>query len=278
MEKNTLFALSLTVASLFFGCTCFGKQECPANPAAKRSNVPRMVIHLAGDSTCASYPVSRAPLTGWGQVLSTYCKEDVKVINRAVSGASSRSFIAKKHWDKLLRAVHKGDWVIIQFGHNDHSRSHDRFADAAVAFPANLRKFIADVRAKGACPIIATSIVKCIYKNGRIAPDYLADYRNAAIAVAQAEKVPVIDLNKITRDRFNALGEKEAFKFYLGLKPAPAPVKGNAVKAAAGRKSSKPRAPQIDRIHLNRQGALEVAKWFVEDCKAQKLPIMECFK
>ncbi len=215
-------------------------------------------ILLAGDSTCASYPENRAPLTGWGQVLPQFCKENCKVYNFARSGASSRSFIEKKLWDACLAKVQKGDFVIVQFGHNDNKKNNNRFAAPGEAYDANLKKFIADVRAKGAFPIIATSIARANFKKGKIAPGYLNQYRAACFNVGKAENVPVVDLLMETSKHFTKLGPEETYKLFM---------------CSSGIKEKK-----NDRTHVNKTGAEVIAKLFVENAKKQNLPIGECFK
>ena len=215
-------------------------------------------IFMAGDSTCANYPADRAPLTGWGQVLSQFCKENCKVYNFARSGASSRSFIEKKLWDALIAKVQKGDFVIVQFGHNDSKKNNDRFAAPGAAYDANLKKFIADVRAKGAYPIIATSIARANFKKGKIAPGNLNAYRTACFNVGKAENVPVVDLLVETSNLFNKLGPEETDKLFM---------------CTAGIEKKK-----NDRTHVKKNGAEAIAKLFVENVKKQNLPVAECFK
>ena len=239
--------------------------------AAKPEPAYKVTIHLAGDSTCANYAASSA-LTGWGQVLNEYCKSDVRVNNMAKSGCSTQSFIYQKRWDALIDSVKPGDYVIVQFGHND-GKKDKRFADAKTTYSANLKKFIADIRARKANPVIATSISRCVFKKGKIAPSGLDRYREAAIAVAKAENVPVIDLNRITADKFNAMGEEKAFAYFRGTYGV-APAK----KKQPAKTNAKQPKKRTDRTHLKRNGALEVSGWFVADCKAQKLPIANCFK
>ena len=215
-------------------------------------------ILLAGDSTCADYTAKSAPQTGWGQALPQFCKENCKVFNFAKPGASSRSFIEKKLWDTLLAKVQKGDFVLIQFGHNDSKKNHDRFAAPGAAYDANLKKFIADVRAKGAHPVIVTSIVRAIFKKGKIAPGGLYSYRAACLNVGKAENVPVVDLLTETGNLFNKLGPTETDKLFM---------------CSSGIEKRK-----NDRTHVNKAGAETIAKLFVENAKKQNLPIAECFK
>lgn len=329
MKKSVISTLVSAVIFIAGGC-CADKAEASAAPEVKTSensarngavqNVPvkkaapvvfeaeknirtpkgspahQVTIHLVGDSTCAFYPAKRAPLVGWGQVLKDFCKAGVRVNNQAYSGFSSRSYIESKRWERLMNVVKPGDYVVIQFGHND-GKKDKRYADAKVAYPANLKKFITDVRARQCNPIIATSISRCVFKKGKIASSGLDRYRDAAIAVANAENVPVIDLKKITADKFNAMGEKEAFSYFRGnyqtapreaavkvkpiaqsITPAQIAIANNNSPAAAERLIRPRRLTQVDRTHLVKAGADKVAGWFVAECKAKDLPIAKYFK
>ena len=217
-------------------------------------------IFLAGDSTCASYSASRAPLTGWGQVLQGFCKAGVKVNNLAISGASSKTFIDTKAWDKLIAKVQKGDFVVVQFGHNDgNKKSEAKYAAPGGTYDANLKKFIADVRAKGATPIVATSIARATFgKKGTINAGSLKKYCDAAIAVAKAEKADLVDLNAATTKLFNTLKQEATHKLFMCSSNDPKRKK--------------------DVTHVNKAGAEEIAKLFVAAAKAQKLAIADCFK
>ena len=215
-------------------------------------------IFLAGDSTCANYTEKSAPQTGWGQALPQFCKDNCKVLNFAKPGASSRSFIEKKLWDALLAKVQKGDFVLIQFGHNDSKKNHNRYAAPGAAYDDNLKKFIADIRAKGANPVIVTSIVRATFKKGKIVPGGLNAYRAACFNVGKAENVPVVDLLTETRNFFDKLGPENTYKLFM---------------CSSGIEKKKK-----DCTHVNKAGAETIAKLFVENAKKQNLPVAECFK
>lgn len=228
--------------------------------AAAASAAMAATIHLAGDSTCASYSAKRAPLTGWGQVLDKFTAPGVKVNNRAVSGTSTKTFMDSGLWNRMLARVQKGDYVIIQFGHNDQKSNNPKaYADAKVAYPANLRKMISDVRAKGATPVLATSIVRCTFRNGKLYDNGLYPYRDATFAVGKSENVAVVNLNGISEEKINAMGEEKALQMYMYS-------------------SNVPKLKGIDKTHLTAAGAETFAKWFIDDCKAQNLPLAKCFK
>ena len=166
MKKSMISTAALAIA--FMLCGCFTAGNAQENASAQPDGTKQITIHMAGDSTCANYAASSA-LTGWGQVLNEYCKPGVRVNNLAKSGCSSKSFIDIKRWDMLLEMVKPGDYVIVQFGHNDSKKDKKRFTDPKTTYSANLKKFIDDVRARKANPIIATSISRCIFKKGKIA-------------------------------------------------------------------------------------------------------------
>lgn len=223
------------------------------------SSAMAVTIHLAGDSTCASYSAPKyAPLSGWGQVLNEFVVPGVKVSNRAVGGASTVRFLQTGRWQKLVDKVKPGDFVIIQFGHNDQKKG-DRYADPATTYRENLRKMIADVRAKGATPVLATSIVRCTFRKGKLVDNGLYAYRDATLAVAKSENADVVNFNGISENKINAIGEKEALKMYMYS-------------------TDLPKRKGRDKTHLTRDGALTFTQWFVDDCKAQKLPIAKYFK
>lgn len=213
-------------------------------------------ILLAGDSTCASYTRKDYPMTGWGQVLHELCRDECKVYNFAMPGTSSRSFINLKYWDKLCAEIKKGDYVIIQFGHNDNKNTQNRYAEAGALYDENLKKFAADVRSRGGYPIFASSIARAVFKNGKVFPGALDRYRNAVLDVGKSENVPVVDMLAITSALFNDLGRDGSSVFFM----------------CHSNKNSN------DRTHTNIDGARKMAELFVNAAKEQKLPIADCFK
>ena len=99
-------------------------------------------IWLIGDSTVCNYSKSRYPQTGWGQMLPQYCKSDVKVDNHAVGGRSTKSFIAEKRWDKVMAGLKKGDFLMIQFGHNDQKKKKPKvYAPSDSLYQTLLKKY-----------------------------------------------------------------------------------------------------------------------------------------
>ena len=224
-------------------------------------------IHLVGDSTMANYPAKRAPLTGWGMALQKYCADGAKVNNRAISGTSSKSFRThnKKFWDRMIKNVKAGDFVVIQFGINDASKDPARHAAAGSDFQTNLKAFISEVRAKGATPVLCTQIVTCrvnkkgVVYNATKSKEYVA----ATLKVAKETGCEVVDLNTPSLKHFNKIGAAEAEKLYM--------------MGAAGKKDKNGNI-SIDRTHLNATGADYYAALFAEIAKAQNLSIGKLLK
>src|SRR6186713_556528 len=162
---------------------------------AQVGSAPR--VHLAGDSTMADKPTEPPnPEHGWGQLLPKFFKDPAMIVNHAANGRSTRSFITEGRWQKLVDALRPGDWVIIQFAHNDEKI----FPNAHGEFQDNLRRFVADVRAKQANPILATPCARRSFdESGRLA-DTHGDYSDAVRAVAAATKVPLLEMNLLTMD------------------------------------------------------------------------------
>lgn len=177
-------------------------------------------IFLIGDSTLADKPYAKGnPEKGWGQVFPLYFQEDVKVENHAVNGRSTKSFRDEGRWDKVLQKLKKGDYVIIEFGHND-SKSEDptRYAAAETDYRKNLERYIAETRAKGAIPVLATPIVRRKFENGRLV-DTHGKYPEVVRAVAAEQKVPLLDLEKRTKDLVSRYGEEKSKDLFLHLEP-----------------------------------------------------------
>ena len=223
-------------------------------------------IHMAGDSTMQTYRGNYAPQQGWGQRMQELVKDGVTVHNRSIGGRSTKSFKAEGRWAELLKGVKKGDFVIIQFGHNDGTKSKpERYADPRTEYKANMKQFVEDVRAAGGIPVIATSIPFGTYlADGKLKPPgFLDPYLQSAREVAAETKCDLVDLYVYADRELNAAGAEKGVKLYLELKP------GEYPNYPEGRS---------DRCHISFRGALFYAKAFALLAKEAKLPIAELFK
>jgi DNA sulfur modification protein DndE len=231
---------------------------------------------LAGDSTLDDYGRKpRPPYASWGTELEKSMKSGCKVANYAKSGASTKSFIEAGHWAKLIAAVRPGDFVGIQFGHNDQKCSskfylEKRFAPPDGLFRENVRKFVSEIRAKGGKPVLMSPIVRGTFgKDGKLvdAPNKrgisLQSYRTAMRELSDELKTDYVDMNQMTRDLLNKVGKDESMKFFV---------------ISTGLIKSKDGEPSKDITHPIQAGASAFAKLFIDDVKARKLEIAEMFK
>lgn len=179
-------------------------------------NKEKIDVFMVGDSTMSNKKPEVYPETGWGQVLGEFFDENVTVHNHAVNGRSSKSFIDEGRWKVVLDSLKAGDYVLIQFGHNDQKiKSPERYTEPYGEYTQNLKKYVEESRAKGATPILLTSIVRRKFdENGNLI-DTHGDYPEAMRKVAQAMDVPLIDMQKLTQKLVQNLGDEESKKLYL---------------------------------------------------------------
>ena len=132
------------------------------------SSTKTTTIFVIGDSTAAEKAGFRnSPERGWGMVLQGFFDDKVIVDNHAVNGRSSLSFINEGRWKKVLDRIKPGDYVFIQFGHNDEKVDEKRHTDPGSTFDANLRRFVKETRAKGGIPVLFNAIVRRNFRNNK---------------------------------------------------------------------------------------------------------------
>ncbi len=196
-------------------------------PVAKKDTATnKITVFTIGDSTMANKKAEVAPETGWCQVLSAFFDERVVVKNRAVNGRSTKSFINEGRWKAVLDTLKKGDYVFIQFGHNDQKiQDSTRYAEPFTTYRQNLARFVAETREKGATPILFTSIVRRKFENGKLV-DTHGDYPVVVRRLAAEMNVSLIDLQQLTAKAISDLGEEASKKIYLWTAPTAAYPEG----------------------------------------------------
>lgn len=237
---------------------------CVLSLSAYKKN-EKITIFMIGDSTMANKDISGGKMErGWGMMLKNFFTEDVIVDNHALNGRSSKSFISEGHWQKVVEKIKPGDYVFIQFGHNDEKDDPKRHTDPGTTFDENLRKFVKETRMRGGIPVLFNSVVRRIFTNSKTAVadddtrsnssadlvegdtlvdthgDYLLSPRN----VARELNVPFVDANKITHDLEQGLGPDKSKKLHMWYLPNEVP--------------SLPKGRQ-DNTHYNVYGAYVVA-------------------
>ncbi|MBR1706534.1 MAG: pectin esterase [Bacteroidales bacterium] len=176
-------------------------------------------LHLMGDSTMAEKDLSGGnPERGWGMVFSSFADSTLRVVNYAQNGRSTRSFIELGQWRQVYDAVQPGDYVFIQFGHNDAKESDPaRYAAPWGAYQDNLRTFILGVREKGGTPVLLTPVARRWFKDGRLDRTCHGDYPAAMKLVAAETGSLLIDTETATQDWLESLGDEASRPYYMHL-------------------------------------------------------------
>ena len=203
-------------------------------------------IVLVGDSTVATGG-------GWGPGFCADFTAKITCVDVALNGRSTKSFIDEGAWKKALDE--KGDYYLIQFGHNDQKTIPSLHTDADTTFEANLHRFVADVRAIGAVPVLVTSLSRRTFKDGVLVED-LTPYVEAARKVAADEYITCIDLNQMSVQMLKRMTQEQADKFDKGVEPetgkAAEVQEGSTAQVASALNSGG--AMPLDRTHLNPYG------------------------
>ena len=229
-----------------------------------------ITIFMIGDSTMANKPLEGDNQErGWGQVLGGFFSEEIVIDNHAKNGRSSKSFIDEGRWDVVLRKMKPGDYVFIQFGHNDEKANPDRHTDPGTTFDANLKRFVSETRAKGGIPVLFNSIVRRNFRvnenavaeddyrkikltelpEGDVLIDTHGEYLNSPRNVAKEMDVPFVDMNKLTHDLVQGMGPEASKKLYMWI--------------PANKFASCPLGRQ-DNTHLSVYGARTITRMTVE--------------
>jgi lysophospholipase L1-like esterase len=220
-------------------------------------------IFMIGDSTMANKKPETEPERGWGQMLQLFFTNEVKVANHARNGRSSKSFIDEGLWQVVLDSLQKGDYVIIQFGHNDQKPDSARHTDPYSTYKSNLEKYVNETRAKGAFPILCTSIVRRKFDEQGNLIDTHGDYPAVTRLVAREMDVPLLDLQVRTKNLVSDLGPEKSKVLYLQTAPGEYPNRPDGVK---------------DDTHLCIEGATMVARMAIEAMEEWKLPVTDYLK
>ena len=197
------------------------KKFFPIAMAAAWLVLSSFTIHLMGDSTMAEKDLSTGtPERGWGMMFQNFLDSGVNVVNYAQNGRSTKSFIDLGLWDKVFDAVSSGDYVFIEFGHNDAKESDPaRYAAAWGAYQDNLRTFIDGVREKGGTPVLLTPVARRWFKEGKLDRDCHGDYPAAMKAVAEEKGVTLLDVTTATLDWLEGLGDEASRPYFMNLEP-----------------------------------------------------------
>jgi lysophospholipase L1-like esterase len=214
-------------------------------------------VFLAGNSTVVNQ--DDEPWAAWGQMLPRFFGPGVAVANHAESGLSLASFLGSHRLEKVLSVLKPGDYLFIEFGHNDQKEKGPNDGPY-LAYTERLKLFISEARKKGGIPVLVTSTSRRSFGTAGKIENSLGDFPAAVRQVAEQEKVPLLDLNAMTTKLYEAMGEEESKKAFVHY-PA------NSYPGQS--------APLADNTHFNPYGAYEVARCVVEGMKAAKLDLVK---
>ena len=218
----------------------------------------QVTVYLAGDSTCANKTADKRPETGWGEMLQQYFDPaKVKIENHAQNGRSTKSFIDEGRWQAIVDKLKKGDWVFIEFGHNDEKKDKPAVYASPEDYKLNLAKFINETRAKGATPVLMTPVSRRKFEKSVLVKTH-GEYPDAVKAVAKEKKVPVIDMESKSASVLSKYGDEGSRSLFLQLKPGENPNYPKGVE---------------DNTHFNPTGAGEMAKLAIEGIREGKLKL-----
>ena len=226
-------------------------------------------IFMAGDSTMADKTLTRTVTDsttgtkttypylerGWGQLLPELLNEKAIVKNYARNGRSTRTFVEEGLWTDLISNTQKGDFVIIQFGHNDGVITKKNYTNPA-QFRLNFVAFVNEVKAKGATPILCTPVARRKFDEKGILEPTHGEYPEIIKAVAKQENVTMIDMEKLTSIMLQDAGVEPSNKFFHKFAPGESPFFPKGLD---------------DNTHFNELGARKAAELFLGEIKSQKL-------
>jgi lysophospholipase L1-like esterase len=172
-------------------------------------------VYIAGDSTAAQKYSDAAPETGWGMALPFFLHKDLPVANHAVNGRSSKSFIDEGRLDAVLAAIRPGDLLLVQFAHNDEKTTDPtRYTEPWTTYQDCLRQYVAGARAKGARPVLATPVERRRFDaQGNAVPTH-GEYPAAMRALAEEERVPLLDVQALSLALWQELGVEETKTYF----------------------------------------------------------------
>jgi PelA/Pel-15E family pectate lyase len=217
----------------------------------------KITIYLVGDSTMADKEMKAYPETGWGMPFHVFFNESVTVDNRARNGRSTKSFIAEQRWQAITDQLKEGDYVLIQFGHNDEVPTKATYTPED-QFAANLVRFITESRGKKAIPILITPVARRKFDASGHIEETHAVYADIVRKVAAEQKVPLVDLDKESQQLLRQFGPENSKLLYNYLAP--------------GQNPNYPDGRQDD-THFNELGARRMAELVLDDIRQQQLPL-----
>jgi len=217
-------------------------------------------VYLIGDSTMANKEVKAYPETGWGMPFTYFFDSSVVVDNRAKNGRSTKSFLGEKLWQSVISNLNAGDYVFIQFGHNDEVKEKTDRYTTPEEYKNNLRLFIRETKDKKGIPVLLTPVTRRNFdKDGNVEETHKV-YSALVREVANETKVAFIDMDEKSRELLKQFGEANSKLLYLQLQP--------------GENPNYPEGKN-DNTHFNELGARKMAEIVLKEVQLQKLDLAD---
>ncbi|MEM1502592.1 rhamnogalacturonan acetylesterase [Domibacillus sp. 8LH] len=220
----------------------------------------KLCLFIAGDSTAADCPPHEAPMMGWGQVAADCFTDKVKVVNAAKGGRSSNSFIEEGLLDGIWDSISPGDYLFIQFGHNDQK---DFGTKPWTTYPQYLSQYIDGARERGALPVLLTSVQRRTFGEDGTIQNSLGDYPASMRELADKKGVPLIDMWAKTKRFYESYGLERSTELFTWFAP--------------GENNNYPEGIQ-DNTHFCETGARKVAALVAEGIQELNLPLKAYIK
>ncbi len=220
----------------------------------------KIKVWLIGDSTMAVKEIKAYPETGWGMPFVNFWDSTVTIDNRARNGRSSKSFIAEKLWQPVIDNLQEGDYVFIQFGHNDESKDKGERYSTPDEFKANLLRYVTDSRSKKAIPVLITPVTRRKFDESGNITETHGEYPALVKQVAAENKVPLIDLDEKSKALLQQVGPEASKYLFNYLSP--------------GEHPNYPDGKQDD-THFSELGARRMAELVLAEIRNLKLELAE---
>ena len=209
-------------------------------------------IFLAGDSTMSIKEVKAYPETGWGMPFTFFWDSTVTIVNKAKNGRSTKTFISEGHWKSIADQAGEGDFVFIQFGHNDESEEKTERYTTPEQYKDNLEMFIRETRNKKANPVLLTPVSRRRFnKEGKVLQTHEI-YSALVREVAKKQKLPLIDLDEMSRALYQEMGPENSKLLFVQLKPGEHPNYPDG---------------KVDNTHFNELGARLIAQLVLKEIR-----------
>ncbi len=222
-----------------------------------QSSTKKISLWMIGDSTMSVKEVKAYPETGWGMPFAYFFDSSVTIQNRAKNGRSTKTFISENLWQPVANNMREGDYILIQFGHNDESKEKTDRYTTPEEYKANITRFITEALNRKVHPVLLTPVSRRKFKEGKQVATHEI-YSTLVRSVAAEANVPLIDLDAKSMELYNRLGEEASKLLFLQIEPGVHPNYPDG---------------KIDNTHFSELGARLIAQIVLAEIKAQKLEL-----